>query len=80
MCVEHVDIVVYRRSVYVHNEIAMRRSHNAQVRWSLGGGRGRHLYSAGRPSHWALARILVSDVTGIRSCVVFIFPSLVKFQ
>jgi len=30
--------------------------------------RGRHLYSAGRPSHWALAHILVGYVKAMLQC------------
>jgi len=41
--------------------------------------RGRHLYSAGRPSRWALAHILVRLCCGLFVCVFFFFFVLLLF-
>jgi len=38
--------------------------------------RGRHLYSAGRPSSWALAHILVVNIVHVICIVKLGFPSL----
>jgi len=40
--------------------------------------RGRHLYSAGRPSHWALAHILVEYMIPTSDILVFWHPHWTK--